>query len=206
VPLGCLKPRELPVKAVESPDAAHTGEPPRLQGICAPTRKHTLCLPCRRSRVRIPSAALGKACICRPFLRAQSACASASGRTDSGLAAGRSSAVPRKPPCLQADSGSSEPKSFCRPAEGRPYQSCASAATRNAYGRCRCSGPAGCGSAAWRLIDQWIAGQAVVPSDDLRCSDDLSGARSSVRWRPGLARERGGQLAARVDIELAVCV
>ncbi len=55
-----------------------------------------------------------KACICRPFLRAQSACASVSGRTDSGLAAGRSSAVPRKTPCLQDDSGSSEPKSLLR--------------------------------------------------------------------------------------------
>ena len=54
-------------------------------------------------------------------LCAPSACASASGRTDSGLAAGRSSAVPRKTPCLQADSGSSEPKSFCGPAEGRVF-------------------------------------------------------------------------------------
>ena len=55
------------------------------------------------------------------FLRAQSACASASGRTDSGLAVGRSSAVPRKTPCLQIDSGSSEPKSFCGPAEGQVF-------------------------------------------------------------------------------------
>ena len=62
-----------------------------------------------------------KACICRPFLRAQSHCSSASGRTDSGLAAGRSSAVPRKTPCSQADSGSSEPKSFCGPAEGQVF-------------------------------------------------------------------------------------
>src|SRR5215204_1715307 len=53
------------------------------------------------------------------FLRAQSACASASCRTDSGLASGRSSAVPKKTPCLQAHSGSSEPKSFCGPAEDR---------------------------------------------------------------------------------------
>src|SRR5215207_7529553 len=50
----------------------------------------------------------------QPFLLAQSAYASASGRTDSGLAPGRSSAVSTKPPCLQAHSGSSEPKSFCR--------------------------------------------------------------------------------------------
>ena len=56
---------------------------------------------------------------CRSFSWAQSACASASGRTDSALAAARSSAVPRKTRCLQADSGSSEPKSFCGPAEGR---------------------------------------------------------------------------------------
>jgi hypothetical protein len=31
------------------------------------TRHCTFCLPCRRSRVRIPSAAFGKACICRAF-------------------------------------------------------------------------------------------------------------------------------------------
>jgi hypothetical protein len=62
-----------------------------------------------------------RASICRPFLRTQSACASASGRTDSGLVAGRSSADPRKTLCLQVDSGSSEPKSFCRPAEGRVF-------------------------------------------------------------------------------------
>jgi hypothetical protein len=79
------------------------------------------CLPCRRSRVRIPSAALKKTGICSPFLRGQSACASASGRTDSGLAAGRSSAVPTKTACLQVDSGSSEPKSFCGPAEGQVF-------------------------------------------------------------------------------------
>jgi hypothetical protein len=90
-------------------------------GMFAWTRRRTPCLPCRRSRVRIPSAALKKAYICRPFLRAQSACASASGRTHSGLAAARSSAVPRKTRCLQADSGSSEPKSFCGPAEGRVF-------------------------------------------------------------------------------------
>jgi hypothetical protein len=57
----------------------------------------------------------------RSFCCAQSACASASGRTDSGLAAGRSSAAPRKTPCLQVDSGSSEPKSFCGPAEGHVF-------------------------------------------------------------------------------------
>jgi hypothetical protein len=34
---------------------------------------------------------------------------------------GRSSADPRKTRCLQADSGSSEPKSFCGPAEGRVF-------------------------------------------------------------------------------------
>jgi hypothetical protein len=59
-----------------------------------------------------------------PFLRAQSACASASSRTNSGLAPGRSSAVPKKTPCLQAHSGSSEPKSFCGPAERRVFACC----------------------------------------------------------------------------------
>ena len=67
-----------------------------LAGLPRDSEDPALCLPCRRSRVRIPSAALKKACICRPFLRAQSHCSSASGRTDSGLAAGRSSAVPKE--------------------------------------------------------------------------------------------------------------
>jgi hypothetical protein len=52
----------------------------------------------------------------------QSPCSSASGRTDSGLAVRRSSAASRKTPGLQADSRSSELKSFCRPAEGRVFR------------------------------------------------------------------------------------
>jgi hypothetical protein len=64
---------------------------------------------------------LSKGLHLQAFFACQSACASASGRTDSGLAAGRSSAVPRKTLGLQADSGSSEPKSFCGPAEGRVF-------------------------------------------------------------------------------------
>jgi hypothetical protein len=42
----------------------------------------TFCLPCRRSRVRIPSAALEKARICRAFSWAQSSSASASPDND----------------------------------------------------------------------------------------------------------------------------
>jgi hypothetical protein len=94
------------VKAGQPYNAALTREPARLQGISAPDRAHRYCLPCRRSRVRIPSAASERPAFAGLFLRAQSACASASGRTGSGLAAGRSSAVPRKTPCLQVDSGS----------------------------------------------------------------------------------------------------
>jgi hypothetical protein len=75
----------------------------------------------RRSWVRIPSAALGRPVFCRCFLLRQSACSSASGRTDSGLAVRRSSAASRKTPGLQADSRSSELKSFCRPAEARVF-------------------------------------------------------------------------------------
>jgi hypothetical protein len=67
VPVGCLNPRGFPVKAGESELDIDTREPSHLQGISAPNRKHTFCLPCRRSRVRIPSAALEKACICRSF-------------------------------------------------------------------------------------------------------------------------------------------
>ena len=110
VPIGCPNPRDFEVKAGEWQNDTYAREPARLQGISAPDGNHTSCLPCRRSRVRIPSAAFEKASICRPFLRAQSACASASGRTDSGLAPGRSSAVPRK-------------RSVCRPILVRPNRS-----------------------------------------------------------------------------------
>ena len=67
-------------------------------------------MPCRRSRVRIPSAALEKACICRSFCWSSSPCSSASGRTDSGLAAGQSPAASRKTP-------------GCRPILVRPNRS-----------------------------------------------------------------------------------
>jgi hypothetical protein len=70
-------------------------------------RDPTFCLPCRRSRVRIPSAALEKACVCRPFLRAQSACSSASGRTDSRT---------RDPPIV---GGVEETYSVFKPGEGQ---------------------------------------------------------------------------------------
>ena len=79
------------------------------------------CLPCRRSRVRIPSAASEKACICRSFSLLQSPCSAASGRTHSGLAVRRLSAASRKTPDLQVDSRSSELKSFCRHAEGLAF-------------------------------------------------------------------------------------
>jgi hypothetical protein len=69
-----------------------------LQDFSWDARDPTFRLPCRRSRVRIPSAASQKACICRPFWSRQSPCSSVSGRTDSGLAPGRSSAVPQKTP------------------------------------------------------------------------------------------------------------
>jgi hypothetical protein len=121
VPVGCLNPRELPGEAGESQSDTRPREPAHLQGKSALNRKRTLCLPCRRSWVRIPSAALGKACICRPFSSQQSSCSSASGRTESGLAVRRSSGVPGKTPGLQDDSGSPEPKPLCGPAEGQVF-------------------------------------------------------------------------------------
>ena len=50
----------------------------RLQAFCGAHDRPIDCLPCRRSRVRIPSAASEKACICRSFSFPQSACAFAS--------------------------------------------------------------------------------------------------------------------------------
>jgi hypothetical protein len=115
-PVSVRKPPRFRGKSWEASPTTYSSEP-LFPGLSWDARDLTFCLPCRRSRVRIPSAASEKARICRLFLWAQSACASASGRTDSGLAAGRSSAGPIKTPCLQVDSGSSEPKSFCGPAE-----------------------------------------------------------------------------------------
>ena len=58
VPIGYPNPRGLAVKAGESQNDAPTREPACLQGISALSGDHICCLPCRRSRVRIPSAAL----------------------------------------------------------------------------------------------------------------------------------------------------
>ena len=81
----------------QTPGVSHASEKQRvLQAVCDRGPSPTFCLPCRRSRVRIPSAALEKACVCRSFSLLQSPCASVSGRTDSGLAARRSSAASRK--------------------------------------------------------------------------------------------------------------
>jgi hypothetical protein len=68
-----------------------------------------------------PFSRFRKTRVLQVFLVGQSPCSSASGRTDSGLAARRSSAASRKTPGLQADSRSSELKSFCRPAEARVF-------------------------------------------------------------------------------------
>jgi hypothetical protein len=54
----------------------------RFAGISSNRRRVAYYLPCRRSRVRVPSAASQKACICRSFSCAQSAGASASPDND----------------------------------------------------------------------------------------------------------------------------
>jgi hypothetical protein len=123
VPIGCLELSELRGTAGESQNTTWAQEPVRLQAISAESGNHPSCLPCRRSRVRIPSAALKKACICRLFLREQSACASASSRTDSGLAAGRSSAFQRKPP-------------VCRPILLRPNPNPSARLQRSVFACC----------------------------------------------------------------------
>jgi hypothetical protein len=53
----------------------------RFAGYISETGCRSFCLPCRRSWVRIPSAALEKACICRSFSCRQPASASASAWT-----------------------------------------------------------------------------------------------------------------------------
>jgi hypothetical protein len=62
----CLNPRYLrtiPGKQARGPRARNRGFA-GISGSCVP---QIYCLPCRRSRVRIPSAAFEKACICRSF-------------------------------------------------------------------------------------------------------------------------------------------
>jgi hypothetical protein len=58
-------------------DHLHLGNP-SFPGLSWDARDPACCLPCRRSRVRIPSAALKKTCICGPFRLRQSAGADAS--------------------------------------------------------------------------------------------------------------------------------
>jgi hypothetical protein len=60
-------PHDFSAKSGEPPPRTHEPEMPCLQAFPLESCHHPFCLPCRRSRVRIPSAALGKACICRSF-------------------------------------------------------------------------------------------------------------------------------------------
>jgi hypothetical protein len=86
VPIRYPNSRDLPVKAGEWPSALTVAKSGCLQAFPYRIRRCTHCLPCRRSWVRIPSAALGKVCICRPFSSRQRDRASASLGTESGLA------------------------------------------------------------------------------------------------------------------------
>jgi hypothetical protein len=71
-------------------------------------------LPCRRSWVRIPSAASERPAICRSLSLDQSGSASASRRTDSGLAGEASVGRLQESAGLQAILVGSNPKSVCR--------------------------------------------------------------------------------------------
>ena len=66
-PQSVLKSPQFGVKSRHSGVAAGQGNRRVLQARCGPRRSLTFCLPCRRSRVRIPSAALENTCICRSF-------------------------------------------------------------------------------------------------------------------------------------------
>jgi hypothetical protein len=56
VPIRCPNPRGFPVKAGESSSAPHNSKTSCFQRLCLRNRGGSVCLPCRRSRVRIPSA------------------------------------------------------------------------------------------------------------------------------------------------------
>jgi hypothetical protein len=88
-------PRDLAVKDGGCRRLPTTAKTAHLQECPATQRRLRLCLPCRRSWVRIPSAASEKACIYRSFSCAQLAGAFASRRTETGPAA--------KPPCIRLE-------------------------------------------------------------------------------------------------------
>ena len=90
-------------------------------GVFCGNRRCTLCLPCRRSRVRIPSAASEKACICRPFLCAQSAGAFASRRTETGPTANQPYFRLEEGACLQGILDRSNARPLARDAEGHEF-------------------------------------------------------------------------------------
>jgi hypothetical protein len=111
-PQSVLKSPQFGVKSRHFGASRADKETTCLQARCGPHRSRTLCLPCRRSWVRIPSAALEKACICRSFSRPQSASAFAS--------TGSHWVVAASPPREASESGSFagrlwelEPVTFC---------------------------------------------------------------------------------------------
>jgi hypothetical protein len=93
-----------------------------FQRLCVRNRGCRFCLPCRRSRVRIPSAAFRKTCICRSFSLGQSLSSSASGRTDSGLAADRSIGILNENALFAGQFWFVRTEVLLRPAEGRVFR------------------------------------------------------------------------------------
>ena len=79
------------------------------------------CLPCRRSRVRIPSAALEKACICRSFSCQQPGGAFASRRTETGRTANQPYFRLEESACLQGILDRSNGRPLARDAEGHEF-------------------------------------------------------------------------------------
>ncbi len=123
VPIGCLKPRELPGKAGESQDDTHIRETRRLQGILRPSGKHISCLPCRRSWVRIPSAASKRPAFAGLFRgRSRLVRLHPVGLSPDSRSADRRR-LQGKRRVLQADSRSSEPKCFCGPTDCQAFDS-----------------------------------------------------------------------------------
>jgi hypothetical protein len=96
---GCLLGAQTPDNRREFPGLPLTPPTGSNPGVCrrffCDAGFRSYCLPCRRSRVRIPSAASEKACICRPFSSRQSASASASAWTHCGPAQARHQVAPK---------------------------------------------------------------------------------------------------------------
>jgi len=160
VPIRCPNPRGFPVKAGESSSARHNSKTLCFQRLCVRNRGGGVCLPCRRSRVRIPSAALGNACKSKAFRSPPISLPTSCKPSQPGL-----------PPLASRHGGAALCGAAVRCAPGAWRDSISTALARKALRKRKAS-------ADLRSQDQ-AASRRRSPSDRSRCS----ASRSSWRLR-----------------------